>query len=77
MIETGTKTWTQIKAVLDEGIKACRGKLEQQGLPMAETEYERGRLSVFRDIRALGDPPVVDHEKFPTGRTPLSDRSGI
>lgn len=56
MIDVHSATWRAVKADAEEAIAYARKRLEQPGLPLPETEHERGRIAALNHILALAEP---------------------
>lgn len=57
-IDPNSPTWQAVKARAEARINNVLTKLATPGLPLAETENERGRLAELRELLALTTPPV-------------------
>ncbi len=60
-IDISTATWTVLKEVMEDHITEAQKILEKTGLGVAETEFQRGRISAMRKILDLASnkKPVV------------------
>lgn len=55
MIDTNSATWAAVEDACKAEIDACLTRLTRTGLPLPETEFERGNLSALRRILALAE----------------------
>ena len=58
-IDPHSATWKAIAEDARQRIEDAHSRLESRGLPIADTEFERGRIKALRDILALADPPDI------------------
>lgn len=56
MIDPHSATWLAVKAEIDKELETARTRLETRGLPVADTEHQRGRIAALKDIAALAEP---------------------
>ncbi|MCV0395469.1 MAG: hypothetical protein K5872_22235 [Rhizobiaceae bacterium] len=55
-IDPHSQTWAIVKDAVDRMAEQAITRLQTRGLPAADTEHERGRLSALRDVLALAEP---------------------
>lgn len=53
-IETDSSTWRAVKAWAESRLESARATCEAHGHDLAETEFQRGRISALREL--LGQP---------------------
>lgn len=56
-INTATGEWQAVEGLARDIERNALERLIKTGLSLADTEFERGRLAVVRDILALADAP--------------------
>jgi len=59
-IDRNSDTWRSIRAYIDDRIELRRTNLETPGVDPVDTECQRGAIEELKELRALGEPRVVE-----------------
>lgn len=59
-IDTESPSWKAIAAWAEGRLSASRAAIEAHGLDLQQTEYQRGRIAMLRELLKLPTPNRID-----------------
>lgn len=63
-IDEHSRTWRAVKQWAEDRLVSSRATIEAAGMPPMDTEYQRGRIAVLRELLGLTEPDTVVSEEF-------------